>query len=83
MSKTEYGTVEAIHDLIRVLIVLDKDCSNKAAGVRKLAEAGLPASRIASIMDMKTSDVTSQLAKDRKRQLKRSDQNGQANASVD
>ncbi len=60
--------VEAINDLTRVMIALNGEFSSKAEAVRKLAELSIPPTRIAKILAMSSSDVSSTLAKAKKKQ---------------
>ncbi len=69
MSDTQ-DIVQAIHDLTRVMIALDGGCSTRSEAIRKLDGLGIPQTRIASILAVKANDVSSVLAKDRKRKKK-------------
>ncbi|MCH7638500.1 MAG: hypothetical protein IH855_03430 [Bacteroidetes bacterium] len=59
--------VDAIHDLTRVIISLSGKYQNRSEAIRSLNELSIPSSRIASIFAMETSDVSSVLAKARKK----------------
>jgi DNA-binding MarR family transcriptional regulator len=59
--------VEAINDLTRVTIALHGEFASKAEAVRKLHELAIPSGRIAKILAMKQPDVTSTIAKLKKR----------------
>lgn len=63
----ESETVSAIRDLTRVVIAMSGKCPTKADAVRKLHELGIRPSNIAAIMSSELKDVTSQIAKDKKR----------------
>lgn len=62
--------VEAITDLTRVMIALHGDFKSKSEAIRALDALSIPATRIAAILAMKPSDVTSALAKAKKREDK-------------
>ncbi len=62
--------VDAIHDLTRVIIALDGKYASKSEAIRGLYGLGIPAGRIAAILAMKVTDVSSVLAKDKKRTTK-------------
>ena len=59
--------VDAILDLTRVTVALNGQFGSKAEAIRKLSELSIPASRIAAILSMSTSDVSSSLAKAKKK----------------
>lgn len=58
--------VEAIQDLTRVILALNEQTNNKSDIIRKLSAYSIPPSRIASLLGMKSKDVTSALAKAKK-----------------
>lgn len=60
--------VDAITDLTRVMLALHGDFKSKAETIRRLDSLSIPASRIAAILAMDPKDVSSSLAKSRKRQ---------------
>lgn len=64
------SVVDAINDLTRVTIALSGQASTKSDAIRKLHEMAIPSARISSILAMPLKDVTSLLAKDRKRSVK-------------
>jgi len=59
--------VDAINDLTRVTLAIHGKFASKSEAMRKLAELAIPPSRIAAILAVPTSEVTSALAKARKR----------------
>jgi hypothetical protein len=59
--------VDAIHDLTRVMIALNGSLGSKSEAVRKLNELSIPPGRIAAILAMDSKDVSSTLAKAKKR----------------
>lgn len=63
----EVSTTEAIYDLARVIVAVSGKFESKADAVRRLDEFAIPPSRIASILAIKVNDVTSTLAKAKKR----------------
>jgi hypothetical protein len=73
--------VNAIHDLTRVIIALDGKYTTKSDAVRGLYGLGIPAGRIAAILAMKTPDVSSVLAKDKKRTTKEKSSNGETSVN--
>jgi len=60
--------VDAIYDLARVQIALSSEANSKSDLIRRLSSAAMPPSRIAHLLDMPAKDVTSALAKAKKRQ---------------
>ena len=64
---TETSTVDAIYDLARVMIAVSGNFESKSEAVRRLNEFSIPPSRIGTILAMKTNDVTSVLARERKK----------------
>jgi hypothetical protein len=62
--------VDAINDLTRVILATQGTFTSRSETVRKLAELSIPPGRIASILAMKVSDVSSVIAKDKKRASK-------------
>ncbi len=73
---TNDPVVEAINDLTRVTIALSGKVNSKSDAIRKLIELSIPPSRVAAILAMPLKDVTSLLAKDKKRNIKESESNG-------
>lgn len=91
MSEKAYGfadVVEAIVDLTRVTIALDGNFGSKAEAIRKLSELSIPPSRIAAILSMPTGDVSSSLAKAKKKAARTDDKatatitQGETNAEI-
>jgi hypothetical protein len=64
---SEQEIVDAINDLTRVTIALSGKMTTKSETIRKLNELAIPPGRIAAILAMKTPDVSSVIAKERKR----------------
>ena len=62
--------IDAIRDLTRVTLALSDSFGSKAETIRKLNELSIPPSRIAAILSMNLKDVTSSLAKAKKRKTK-------------
>lgn len=58
--------VHAIDDLTRVMFSTQSEFRSRSEAVRHLKELGVTPSRIASILSMRTSDVSSVLAKSAK-----------------
>lgn len=58
---------DAIYDLARVIVATSGRFETKAQAIRRLTEFGIPPGKIATILAMKSSDVSSLLAKDRKK----------------
>jgi len=63
----EVTTIDAIYDLARVCVAIGGKFESKAEAVRRLDEFSIPPSRIATILAMKLNDVTSILAKAKKK----------------
>ena len=59
--------VDAINDLTRVMIALQGGFGSRSEAVRKLHELAIPPGRIAAILAMKVSDVSSVIAKNKKK----------------
>jgi hypothetical protein len=59
----DVGTTEAIYDLARVIVAVSGKFESRSEAVRKLHEYSIPPARIAAILAMKPNDVTSVLAK--------------------
>jgi hypothetical protein len=59
--------VIAIQDLTRVTIALSGSFSTKSEAIRRLHELSMPSSRIAAILAMPVGDVSSAIAKMKKR----------------
>lgn len=64
---SETTTVDAIYDLARVMVAVSGNFESKSEAVRRLNEFSIPPVRIASILAMKLNDVTSVLARERKK----------------
>ena len=67
---SEQAIVDAINDLTRVTIALSGKMTTKSEAIRKLNELSIPPGRIAAILAMKSPDVASVLAKEKKKQAK-------------
>ena len=63
----ELTTVDAIYDLARVVVAVSGNFESKSEAVRRLNEFSIPPSRIGKILAMNTKDVTSVLARERKK----------------
>lgn len=59
--------VQAINDLTRVTIALSGGFGTKAEAVRRLAELSIPSGRIAAILAMAQTDVSSIISKAKKK----------------
>jgi hypothetical protein len=69
MTKADFSdVVEAIQDLTRVMIAINGQFESKSESVRRLSDFAMPPSRIAIVLAMKPNDVTSVLAKAKKKQ---------------
>lgn len=66
----EHDVVAAINDLTRVMIALNGGFGSKAEAIRRMHELSIPSGRIAAILAMQQSDVTSAIAKAKKKKLK-------------
>jgi hypothetical protein len=75
--------VVAINDLTRVMIALHGDFKSKAETIRRLDGLAIPASRIAAILAMDPKDVSSSLAKSRKKHKGGPREDGDANGGAD
>jgi hypothetical protein len=64
---SERDVVDAINDLTRVILATQGKFSSKSEAVRALNELAIPPGRIAAILAMKVTDVSSVLAKGKKR----------------
>jgi len=62
--------VNAINDLTRVTIAINGRFDSQSEAVRKLNSLAIPASRIAAILAMKQTDVSSIIAKEKKKAAK-------------
>lgn len=62
--------VEAINDLTRVTIALNGGFGNKSEAVRRMAALSIPSGRIAAILAMSQPDVSSIIAKAKKKKPK-------------
>jgi hypothetical protein len=67
----ENDVVAAINDLTRVTIALHGGFGSKAEAVRRLHELSIPSGRIAAILAMPQGDVTSAIAKAKKKEKDR------------
>jgi hypothetical protein len=65
MSESE--VVAAIQDLTRVTIALHGSFGSKAEAIRRLHELSIPSGRIAAILAIPQGDVTSAIAKAKKK----------------
>jgi hypothetical protein len=61
-------TTDAIYDLARVIVATSGKFESKSEAIRRLNEFAIPPSRIAAILAMKLNDVTSVIARERKRE---------------
>lgn len=59
--------LDAVQDQSRIMIAFRKEFSNTTDASRRLADLGIPPSRIASLLGKPVSHVTSALAKARKK----------------
>jgi len=59
--------VNAINDLTRVTVALNGGFNTQSEAVRKLHSLSIPAGRIAAILAMKPNDVSSIIAKSKKK----------------
>lgn len=66
---SEESLTVAIYDLARVVVAIGGKFESKAEAVRRLHEFSIPPSRIATILAMKANDVTSVIARDKKRKV--------------
>jgi hypothetical protein len=64
----DHEVVAAINDLTRVTIALHGGFGSKAEAVRRLHELSIPSGRIAAILAIPQGDVTSAIAKAKKKQ---------------
>jgi hypothetical protein len=63
----EHAIVAAINDLTRVTIALHGGFGSKAEAIRRLHDLAIPSGRIAAVLAMEQRDVTSVIAKAKKR----------------
>ena len=70
---SDNSIVEAINDLTRVTIALSGKANTKSEAIRKLNDMSIPVARIAAILAMPAKDVSSLLAKEKKRGKKGDD----------
>lgn len=68
--------VQAIYDLARITLAMSPELKSRADAIRKLSELGIPASRVAMILNVRTNDVTSTMAKARKKASAGENENG-------
>jgi hypothetical protein len=66
---SDHEVVAAINDLTRVTIALHGGFGSKAEAIRRLHELSIPSGRIASILAIPQGDVSSAIAKAKKRKL--------------
>jgi hypothetical protein len=59
--------LDAIQDQSRIMIAFREDLSNKTDAARRLADLGIPPSRVAILLGKPLSHVTSALSKARKK----------------
>ena len=59
--------LDAVQDQSRIMIAFREEFSNKTEAARRLADLGIPPSRVASLLGKPLSHVTSALAKARKK----------------
>ncbi len=59
--------LDAVQDQSRIMIAFQKEFSNTTDASRRLADLGIPSSRIASLLGKPVGHVTSALAKARKK----------------
>ena len=62
--------VDAVNDLTRVTIAISGKFATKAEAIRALHVLAIPSGRIASILAMKPADVSSSIAKSKRRGAK-------------
>lgn len=74
--------VEAVQDLTRLTIALSGKFVSKSDAIRRLSDLSIPPARIASILAMPTSDVSSALAKAKKRDKTKSESEIEPSLSV-
>lgn len=67
MTSDLQAVVDAVNDLTRVVIATQGNFESKADIVRKLSDLSIPPPRIAAILAMPQKDVSSVLAKARKK----------------
>lgn len=72
----EQPIVDAITDLTRVTIALSGKFGTKSDAIRKLSDLAIPPARIAAILAMKITDVSSVLAKEKKKTRTENKPNG-------
>ena len=61
--------LDAIQDQSRIMIALDGNFSNTTEAAKRLSELGIPAARVASLVNKPLTHITSALAKARKKSL--------------
>ena len=76
MSEGADSVVEAIRDLTRVTLAVHGDFPTRSHAIRSLNDMGIPGPRIALIMNMKSGDVASVIAKGQKKEKKEADAEG-------
>lgn len=79
-SSSFEDVVAAIQDLTRVTVAVHGNFATKSEAIRKLHELAIPAPRIAAILAMKTSDVSSALAKAKRKSVSDSPSQEDGNA---
>lgn len=65
--------LDAIKDLTRVILLVNGGFENKSDAIRKLSSFSIPPNRIATLLGMKSKDVSSALNKAKKVVMKPSD----------
>jgi hypothetical protein len=75
--------VEAVQDLTRLTIALSGKFVSKSDAIRRLSDLSIPPARIASILAMPTSDVSSALAKAKKRDKAKPDSEAEPGVSIE
>ena len=76
MANDSQSVIDAIHDLTRVVIATQGNFGSKADVVRRLTDLSIPPARIAAILAMPLNQVTSILAKARKKMSATDSPNG-------
>lgn len=67
--------VDAINDLTRVTIALSGEFKTQSEAVRRLNDLAIPPNRIANILAMEQRNVSSALAKQKKRKVNEASEN--------
>ena len=74
---SEQTVVDAVNDLTRVTVALHGGFSSKSEAIRMLHELSIPPVRIAAVLAVKYTDVTSVLTKQKKREKRERINDGQ------